>query len=87
MNTPTVYCIGPHQYRLTRWKDEGVGERWHVEYNLYGTNGVTVDVRPGEPNAWGWETSAVTFPDTEEGYAAAQRWVDHLLRPFDTEND
>lgn len=87
MNTPLVYGIGPHQFRLTKWEEPGRGERWHVEYNLYGSNGVTERPRPGVPNAWGWTTSLVTFPDTEEGYADARRWVDQLLRPQDREND
>ncbi len=95
VNTPTVYCLGSHQYRLTKWQewmaaDRGFGikeMRWHVEYNLYGCNGETVAPRRDAPNAWGWRTSMRTFPVTEEGYADAQRWVDHLLRPMDMEND
>ena len=82
MQTPQVWCIGPHQYRLTPQ-----GDRLHIEYNLYGSNGITVEPRPRVPNAWGWRASLVTFPNTEEGHAAAERWVDHLLRPQDEEND
>lgn len=82
MNTRRVFCIGPHQYRLFLQND-----RWYVEYNLYGTNGVTEEPRPGVPNAWGWKRSLVSFSNTVEGYATAEQWVNHLLRPQDERND
>lgn len=85
MNTPTVWCIGPHQYRLIQCSDRT--RKIMVEYNLYGQNGVTQRVRPGVPNAHGWKVSHRTFPCTEEGRRDAVLYADSLLRPQDRDND
>lgn len=90
MNTPTVWCVGPHQYKLSIIEDlhhDPTLRRIIVEYNLYGNNGVTVTPRPGVPNAHGWKVSRRTFPATVEGRRDATLHADSLLRPQDRDND
>ncbi len=93
MNTPTVWCVGPHQYKLQvvsviderddgTWRDE----LW-VDYNLFGLNGYTVTPRPGVPNEHGWKTASRSFPCTVQGRRDAILYADSLLRPQDREND
>ena len=84
MNTPTVWCVVPHQYRLFI---NPKTELLMLEYNLYGVNGVTVTPRPDTPNAHGWKVSRRTFLATEQGRRYAVLHADKLLRPQDMEND
>ena len=94
MNTDTVWCVGPHQYKITLRKGfpaaanvVDLEDQYVVEYNLYGCNGTTVAPRPGVPNAHGWKASSEFFPATLAGLRGASIWADHLLRPQDGRND
>ncbi len=92
MNTDIVWCIGPHQYRITLLQRmaenlEDLEDCYVVEYNLFGCNGTTVTPRPGVPNEHGWRASSEVFPATLAGLRGASLWADHLLRPQDGRND
>lgn len=88
MNTPTVWCVGPHQYRIALLSAMGdYPSIIIVEYNLYGVNGRTVRPRPDAPNEHGWKVSRHTFPATSQGRRDAVLHADKLLRPQDKEND
>jgi len=88
VNTPEVWCIGPHQYKIVLTQvSSSTPARLTVEYNLWGINGFTVTPREGKLNAHGWVTSTKTWPNTTDGRAEAVLWIDQLLRPQDVEND
>lgn len=93
MSGPTIYCVGPHAYKIEHEDGGrptvsmmGKGEvvLW---YCLFHANGYCPTDRPGEPNAHEWKRSSRHFPCTLPGVAHAIDYAQRLLRGQHEEND
>lgn len=78
MNSGTVYCLGPHSYKLILLAHSRIstGTEIAVEYNLFAANGRRGKPKPGHPNEHGWKRSRRIFTDPNR----ALMYVTHLLR-------